>query len=129
MKKTYFQTFDELYKDLFSGWTRRNRRDAQRLSKSIREKLKNGKKLTKDEKGLYYKVQMWFERASFTQEEIDEQNLSISEVLKQISESFIVAENFAKDAAKQNISESAQKKHMGQLGMKLKNFHLQEKTL
>jgi hypothetical protein len=122
MKKTYSQTFNELYKELFSEWTRRNRREVKRLSESIREKLENGKKLTKDENDLYYKVQMWFERASFTQEDIDEQNLSISGLLKQISDNFYLATSFSKDAAKQNISEAAQKKHMSQLGYQIEKL-------
>jgi len=106
MKKTYYQTFDELYKDLFSEWTRRNRREAERLSKSIREKLENGKKLTKDENDLYYKVKMYCERQSFAQE-------AILEILKRISDSDYDAGHFAKDPSKQNISEAAQKKYMG----------------
>lgn len=122
MKKTYFQIFQELYNELFSEWTRRNRREVMRLSESIQKKLKNGVRLSEDEKSLYYKVQMWFERASFTQEEIDEQNLSVSEILKQILESLIIAQQFAKDAAKQNISETAQKKFMELRGFELEKL-------
>lgn len=106
MKKTYSQTFNEFYKELFSEWTQRNRTEVKRLSESIRKKLEKGKKLTKDENSLYYKVQMYCERQSFSQE-------VIREILKQISESDYVAGHFAKDPSKQNISESAQKKYMG----------------
>jgi len=115
MKKTYSQTFDELYKDLFSEWTRRNRREVDRLSKSIREKLENGKKLTKDENDLYHKVQMYCERQSFTQEHI-------SEILKAISDTEHVAGCYAKDPSKQNISEAAQKKHMELRGCELEKL-------
>ena len=105
MKNTHSQTFAELYKELFSEWTRRNRREAKRLSESIQKKLKNGKTFTEDENALYYKVEMYCNRQSFTEE-------AIPEILKQISDSDFVAGHFAKDPSKQNISESAQKKHM-----------------
>lgn len=122
MKKTYSQTYHEFYTELFSEWTRKNRREAKRLSESIRKKLKNGKEFTKDENDLYYKVQMWFERACFAQEDIDEQNLSISDLLKQISENLYIQTTFAKDAAKQNISEASQTKHMGQMGYEIEKL-------
>jgi hypothetical protein len=107
---------------LFSEWTQKNRRQVRRLAGSILKKNELGQKLNKDEESLYYKVEMFFERACFTQEEIDEQNLTVLGLLKQISENPMIATNFAKDASKQNISESAQKKHMTLRGFEIEKL-------
>lgn len=122
MKKTYLQTFQELYKELFAEWTQRNRQEVKQLVSSILKKNELGQKLNKDEESLYYKVQMFLQRACFSQDEIDEQNLTVLGVLKQLSENHIIATYFAKDAAKQNISEAAQKKHMSLKGFEIEKL-------
>ena len=122
MKKTHLQTFQELYNELFIEWTQRNRREVRILAGSILKKNALRQKLNKDEESLYYKVQMFIQRACFSQDDIDEENLTVNGVLKQILENSFTATTFAKDPTKQNISESAQKKHLSLKGFEIEKL-------